>query len=162
MGANQARSVQKGLSDEDVNFDHFHILRAIGKGSFGKAPGFLFYCPPDADLIWSTDAAAEANSVGRKLRSNDLSDIYLSKQHLEFHESVSSLRTETVGGNSCICWTTGSCMYICPSAKPDKYHFTSYNPFYTQLPIITYQAVFGSRESSWTNGCTSSTQTPTD
>ncbi|XP_046383165.1 serine/threonine-protein kinase 32B [Ischnura elegans] len=37
MGANQsgARS-ERRASDEDVNFDHFQILRAIGKGSFGK------------------------------------------------------------------------------------------------------------------------------
>ncbi|XP_014220006.1 serine/threonine-protein kinase 32A [Copidosoma floridanum] len=35
MGANQsARSLP--TPDEEVNFDHFQILRAIGKGSFGK------------------------------------------------------------------------------------------------------------------------------
>nr|XP_036212816.1 serine/threonine-protein kinase 32A isoform X2 [Bactrocera oleae] len=37
MGANSSsRSDANLLSDEDVNFDHFQILRAIGKGSFGK------------------------------------------------------------------------------------------------------------------------------
>ncbi|XP_050331866.1 serine/threonine-protein kinase 32A [Bactrocera neohumeralis] len=37
MGANSSsRSDASLLSDEDVNFDHFQILRAIGKGSFGK------------------------------------------------------------------------------------------------------------------------------
>ncbi|CAD6992826.1 unnamed protein product [Ceratitis capitata] len=37
MGANSSsRSDASLLSDDDVNFDHFQILRAIGKGSFGK------------------------------------------------------------------------------------------------------------------------------
>ncbi|EDW83710.2 uncharacterized protein Dwil_GK13757 [Drosophila willistoni] len=39
MGVNSSsRSDAAGLltADEDVNFDHFQILRAIGKGSFGK------------------------------------------------------------------------------------------------------------------------------
>ncbi|XP_017081717.1 serine/threonine-protein kinase 32A isoform X1 [Drosophila eugracilis] len=37
MGANtSSRSNSSLLGDEDVNFDHFQILRAIGKGSFGK------------------------------------------------------------------------------------------------------------------------------
>ncbi|XP_063237366.1 serine/threonine-protein kinase 32B-like isoform X2 [Bacillus rossius redtenbacheri] len=39
MGAHQsARIAQRACSsgDEEVNFDHFQILRAIGKGSFGK------------------------------------------------------------------------------------------------------------------------------
>ncbi|XP_054258397.1 serine/threonine-protein kinase 32B [Macrosteles quadrilineatus] len=35
MGAHQSR-LDKTLSNEEVNFDHFQILRAIGKGSFGK------------------------------------------------------------------------------------------------------------------------------
>lgn len=35
MGVHQSRS-EKALNDEEVNFDHFQILRAIGKGSFGK------------------------------------------------------------------------------------------------------------------------------
>ncbi|XP_053946540.1 serine/threonine-protein kinase 32A [Anastrepha ludens] len=37
MGANSSsRSDANLLNDDDVNFDHFQILRAIGKGSFGK------------------------------------------------------------------------------------------------------------------------------
>ncbi|XP_055678994.1 serine/threonine-protein kinase 32A [Lutzomyia longipalpis] len=37
MGVNSSsRGDTSLLSDEDVNFDHFQILRAIGKGSFGK------------------------------------------------------------------------------------------------------------------------------
>ncbi|XP_055906859.1 serine/threonine-protein kinase 32A [Eupeodes corollae] len=37
MGAtSSSRTDASLLSDEDVNFDHFQILRAIGKGSFGK------------------------------------------------------------------------------------------------------------------------------
>ncbi|CAG7733673.1 unnamed protein product [Allacma fusca] len=37
MGVNQsARSKHHIKDDEEVNFDHFQILRAIGKGSFGK------------------------------------------------------------------------------------------------------------------------------
>ncbi|XP_017491783.1 PREDICTED: serine/threonine-protein kinase 32A-like [Rhagoletis zephyria] len=37
MGANSSsRSDAHLLNDDDVNFDHFQILRAIGKGSFGK------------------------------------------------------------------------------------------------------------------------------
>ncbi|XP_055380873.1 serine/threonine-protein kinase 32A isoform X2 [Condylostylus longicornis] len=37
MGANSStRTDPNILSDDDVNFDHFQILRAIGKGSFGK------------------------------------------------------------------------------------------------------------------------------
>ncbi|XP_016993796.2 serine/threonine-protein kinase 32A isoform X1 [Drosophila takahashii] len=37
MGANtSSRSDASLLADDDVNFDHFQILRAIGKGSFGK------------------------------------------------------------------------------------------------------------------------------
>ncbi|XP_067011228.2 serine/threonine-protein kinase 32B [Anabrus simplex] len=37
MGAGQSgRGVNRSTSDEEVNFDHFQILRAIGKGSFGK------------------------------------------------------------------------------------------------------------------------------
>ncbi|XP_030369814.1 serine/threonine-protein kinase 32A-like [Scaptodrosophila lebanonensis] len=37
MGANtSSRSDTSLLNDDDVNFDHFQILRAIGKGSFGK------------------------------------------------------------------------------------------------------------------------------
>lgn len=37
MGATtSSRTDASLLSDEDVNFDHFQILRAIGKGSFGK------------------------------------------------------------------------------------------------------------------------------
>ncbi|GLH04055.1 Uncharacterized protein GBIM_09840 [Gryllus bimaculatus] len=37
MGAYQSgRSAGKKTSSEEVNFDHFQILRAIGKGSFGK------------------------------------------------------------------------------------------------------------------------------
>ncbi|XP_037949853.1 serine/threonine-protein kinase 32A [Teleopsis dalmanni] len=37
MGANaSSRSDASLLNDDDVNFDHFQILRAIGKGSFGK------------------------------------------------------------------------------------------------------------------------------
>ncbi|XP_034254350.1 serine/threonine-protein kinase 32B [Thrips palmi] len=37
MGNHQSGRVQRSFSEgEDVNFDHFQILRAIGKGSFGK------------------------------------------------------------------------------------------------------------------------------
>ncbi|BFF88837.1 serine/threonine-protein kinase 32A-like [Drosophila madeirensis] len=37
MGANtSSRADASLLADDDVNFDHFQILRAIGKGSFGK------------------------------------------------------------------------------------------------------------------------------
>ncbi|XP_049862564.1 serine/threonine-protein kinase 32B isoform X2 [Schistocerca gregaria] len=37
MGAHQsARACSRGPADQEVNFDHFQILRAIGKGSFGK------------------------------------------------------------------------------------------------------------------------------
>ncbi|XP_053505479.1 serine/threonine-protein kinase 32B-like [Ictalurus furcatus] len=36
MGVNQTRELPVFDQDEDVNFDHFQILRAIGKGSFGK------------------------------------------------------------------------------------------------------------------------------
>ncbi|XP_055633733.1 serine/threonine-protein kinase 32B [Toxorhynchites rutilus septentrionalis] len=36
MGVNSSRHDVSLLSDEDVNFDHFQILRNIGKGSFGK------------------------------------------------------------------------------------------------------------------------------
>ncbi|XP_060748821.1 serine/threonine-protein kinase 32B-like [Tachysurus vachellii] len=36
MGVNQTRELPAFDQDEDVNFDHFQILRAIGKGSFGK------------------------------------------------------------------------------------------------------------------------------
>ncbi|XP_062547185.1 serine/threonine-protein kinase 32B-like [Armigeres subalbatus] len=37
MGVNSSsRQDVSLLSDEDVNFDHFQILRNIGKGSFGK------------------------------------------------------------------------------------------------------------------------------
>ncbi|XP_031619538.1 serine/threonine-protein kinase 32A [Contarinia nasturtii] len=36
MGANSSRTCAASLSDDDVNFDSFQILRAIGKGSFGK------------------------------------------------------------------------------------------------------------------------------
>ncbi|XP_046668817.1 serine/threonine-protein kinase 32B [Homalodisca vitripennis] len=35
MGTHQSR-LDKTLNHEEVNFDHFQILRAIGKGSFGK------------------------------------------------------------------------------------------------------------------------------
>ncbi|XP_017774375.1 PREDICTED: serine/threonine-protein kinase 32B-like [Nicrophorus vespilloides] len=36
MGANQSGRIDKTFYGDDVNFDHFQILRAIGKGSFGK------------------------------------------------------------------------------------------------------------------------------
>ncbi|KAK4875410.1 hypothetical protein RN001_011832 [Aquatica leii] len=36
MGANQSGRVDKTFYGDEVNFDHFQILRAIGKGSFGK------------------------------------------------------------------------------------------------------------------------------
>nr|XP_023655699.1 serine/threonine-protein kinase 32B [Paramormyrops kingsleyae] len=36
MGANHSHKTPVFDEDEDVNFDHFQILRAIGKGSFGK------------------------------------------------------------------------------------------------------------------------------
>ncbi|GLV34253.1 uncharacterized protein CBL_00184 [Carabus blaptoides fortunei] len=36
MGANQSGKIDKTIYGEEVNFDHFQILRAIGKGSFGK------------------------------------------------------------------------------------------------------------------------------
>ncbi|CAH0554584.1 unnamed protein product [Brassicogethes aeneus] len=36
MGANQSGRMDKTLYGQEVNFDHFQILRAIGKGSFGK------------------------------------------------------------------------------------------------------------------------------
>lgn len=37
MGNHQSGRVQRSFSEgEEVNFDHFQILRAIGKGSFGK------------------------------------------------------------------------------------------------------------------------------
>ncbi|XP_014236308.1 serine/threonine-protein kinase 32A [Trichogramma pretiosum] len=36
MGANQSSSRSLPTPGEEVNFDHFQILRAIGKGSFGK------------------------------------------------------------------------------------------------------------------------------
>ncbi|XP_073676342.1 serine/threonine-protein kinase 32B-like [Garra rufa] len=36
MGGNQSRGAPVLDEDEEVSFDHFQILRAIGKGSFGK------------------------------------------------------------------------------------------------------------------------------
>ncbi|XP_022909626.2 serine/threonine-protein kinase 32A isoform X1 [Onthophagus taurus] len=36
MGAHQSTRLDKNFVGDDVNFDHFQILRAIGKGSFGK------------------------------------------------------------------------------------------------------------------------------
>ncbi|XP_045407096.1 serine/threonine-protein kinase 32A isoform X3 [Lemur catta] len=36
MGANASSKPPAFDENEDVNFDHFEILRAIGKGSFGK------------------------------------------------------------------------------------------------------------------------------
>ncbi|KTF81556.1 hypothetical protein cypCar_00032200 [Cyprinus carpio] len=36
MGGNQSRGAPLLREDEEVSFDHFQILRAIGKGSFGK------------------------------------------------------------------------------------------------------------------------------
>ncbi|XP_062908861.1 serine/threonine-protein kinase 32B-like isoform X2 [Mobula hypostoma] len=36
MGANHSHKTPVNHENEDVNFDHFQILRAIGKGSFGK------------------------------------------------------------------------------------------------------------------------------
>ncbi|XP_067255939.1 serine/threonine-protein kinase 32B-like isoform X6 [Chanodichthys erythropterus] len=36
MGVNQSRRAPVLEEDEEVSFDHFQILRAIGKGSFGK------------------------------------------------------------------------------------------------------------------------------
>ncbi|KAI2656644.1 Serine/threonine-protein kinase 32B [Labeo rohita] len=36
MGGNQSRGAPVPDEDEEVSFDHFQILRAIGKGSFGK------------------------------------------------------------------------------------------------------------------------------
>ncbi|XP_032885887.1 serine/threonine-protein kinase 32A [Amblyraja radiata] len=36
MGSNHSHKTPVYGEDEDVNFDHFQILRAIGKGSFGK------------------------------------------------------------------------------------------------------------------------------
>ncbi|KAG5843322.1 hypothetical protein ANANG_G00149580 [Anguilla anguilla] len=36
MGLGQSSKTPVATDNEDVNFDHFQILRAIGKGSFGK------------------------------------------------------------------------------------------------------------------------------
>ncbi|KAM7158714.1 serine/threonine-protein kinase 32B isoform 2-T2 [Molossus nigricans] len=36
MGGNHSHQPAAFAEDEEVNFDHFQILRAIGKGSFGK------------------------------------------------------------------------------------------------------------------------------
>ncbi|XP_043213093.1 serine/threonine-protein kinase 32B-like, partial [Amphibalanus amphitrite] len=36
MGAGQSHSEDGQAVNEEINFDHFQVLRAIGKGSFGK------------------------------------------------------------------------------------------------------------------------------
>ncbi|KAI2533604.1 STK32B isoform 2 [Pan troglodytes] len=36
MGGNHSHKPPVFDENEEVNFDHFQILRAIGKGSFGK------------------------------------------------------------------------------------------------------------------------------
>ncbi|KAH1167662.1 hypothetical protein KIL84_003145, partial [Mauremys mutica] len=44
MGATTSSSKRPVFDEkEDVNFDHFQILRAIGKGSFGKLHYYYYY-----------------------------------------------------------------------------------------------------------------------
>lgn len=42
MGGNHSHKPPVFDENEEVNFDHFQILRAIGKGSFGKVRTMYF------------------------------------------------------------------------------------------------------------------------
>lgn len=50
MGANSSSKRPVFDEKEDVNFDHFQILRAIGKGSFGKKYNEDFHVPAGGAL----------------------------------------------------------------------------------------------------------------
>jgi hypothetical protein len=51
MGANQSGRMEKAFYGEEVNFDHFQILRAIGKGSFGKVSRFYFIRAENVSIL---------------------------------------------------------------------------------------------------------------
>uniref|UniRef100_A0A336MKG1 CSON001944 protein n=1 Tax=Culicoides sonorensis TaxID=179676 RepID=A0A336MKG1_CULSO len=77
MGANTSNMKQEDLSllsDEDVNFDHFQILRNIGKGSFGKV---CIVQKKDTGRLFAMKYVSRSACIGRGAIGGVLKEIEL-------------------------------------------------------------------------------------